>query len=194
MDLKAFLRGERPEVEGRGFAGVTESPPTKPLIAAVEGWALAGGFELVLSCDLVVASREASFGLPEVTRGLIAGSGGLIRLPSRVPHQIAMEYALTGDAMPASEAHRWGLVNRLTDPGDALDGALELAGRIAANAPLAVRTTKRLVDEAPAWSAEERWIRQRSELDAILATDDATEGARAFAERRPPHWTGRPRA
>jgi len=188
MDLKAFLRGERPEARGRGFAGLTEAPPAKPLVAAVEGWALAGGCELVLSCDLVVASRDAKFGLPEVRRGLIAGSGGLVRLPARIPRHIAMEYALTGEAMPATEAHRWGLVNRLTEPGEALEGAMALALAIADNAPLAVRTTKRLVDEAPDWPREERWARQRAALEEILASADAREGAAAFAERRPPKW------
>lgn len=191
MDLKAFLRGERTELPGRGFAGLTQAPPAKPLIAAVEGYALAGGCELVLACDLVVAARDASFGLPEVRRGLIAGSGGLLRLPGRIPPQIAMEHALTGDPLPATEAHRWGLVNRLTEPGGALAGARELAERIAGNGPLAVRITKRVIVESPSWPAEELWDRQNVLLEQILASDDATEGAAAFAERRAPRWTGR---
>lgn len=191
MDLKAFLRGERPEVQDRGFAGVTEAPPAKPLVAAVEGWALAGGCELALACDLIVASREARFGLPEVRRGLIAGSGGLVRLPTILPRPIAMEYALTGEAMTAPEAHRWGLVNRVTEPGRALEEAMTLASAVAANAPLAVRMTKRLVHEAPAWPPDERWSRQRAALEEILRSADAREGAAAFAEKRSPTWLGR---
>lgn len=191
MDLKAFLRGERPEARGRGFAGVTEAPPAKPLVAAVEGWALAGGFELALACDLIVASREASFGLPEVRRGLIAGSGGLMRLPASLPRAIAMEYALTGEPMTATEAQRWGLVNRLSEPGRALEEAVALAATVAANAPLAVRMTKRLLDEAPGWPREQRWTLQRAALEEILGSADATEGAAAFTERRPPRWQGR---
>lgn len=190
MDLKAFLRGERPEVAGRGFAGLTEAPPAKPLIAAVEGYALAGGCELVLACDLVVAARDASFGLPEVCRGLIAGSGGLLRLPRKIPSQIAMELALTGDPLSAVDAQRWGLVNRLVESGHALPAAVELATRIARNGPLAVRATKRIVDEAPAWPSGEVWDRQRRELDVILASADAAEGAAAFAGRREPRWKG----
>jgi enoyl-CoA hydratase len=191
MDLKAFLRGERPEIDGRGFGGITERPPVKPLIAAVEGYALAGGCELVLACDLVVASDSASFGLPEVTRGLVAGSGGAIRLPQRIPHQVAMEYLLTGAHLPAIEAHRWGLVNRLTKPGEALDGALELARQISANGPLGVAMTKRIVTQSMTWPPNEVWDRQHDLVESVLASDDAKEGAAAFAEKRPPVWKGR---
>jgi enoyl-CoA hydratase len=145
MDLKGFLRGERPSVEGRGFGGLTERPPRKVLIAAVEGYALAGGFELVLACDLVVASRKARFGLPEVKRGLVASAGGLMRLPRRIPFHVAMEYALTGDMLDAERAQSLGLVNRLSEPGQALDEALKLAAVVAANGPLAVATSKRIV-------------------------------------------------
>lgn len=190
MDLKAFLRGELPEVSGRGFAGVTQAPPRKPLIAAVEGIALAGGCELALACDLIVAAEDASFGLPEVSRGLIAGSGGLLRLPRKVPPQIAMEHVLTGDKFTATDAHRWGLVNQLTAPGQALVSATELAGRIARNGPLAVQATKRILVDAPNWPAHEVWDRQQQELDAILSSADAAEGAAAFNERREPRWTG----
>ena len=188
MDLKAFLAGERPEVPGRGLAGLTRTPPAKPLIAAVEGYALAGGFELVLACDLVVAAEDASFGLPEVTRGLIAGSGGLLRLPQQVPQAIAMQYALTGEPMPAREAHRWGLVNTLTAPGGALAAAVSLAGRIAANGPLAVRTTKHLIAGATGWSPVQGWARQDELLLEVLASPDAKEGAAAFVDKRPPRW------
>lgn len=191
MDLKAFLRGEVPSVEGRGFGGLVQAPPAKPLIAAVEGYALAGGCELALACDLVVAAEDASFGLPEVRRGLMAGAGGLLRLPRRIPPQIAMEHALTGDPMTAVEAHRWGLVNRLTAPGEALDAARELALRISRNGPLAVRATKKVLVEAPAWPGEEVWDRQAAILATVFTSEDAREGATAFAERREPRWTGR---
>ena len=190
MDLKAFLRGERVELDGRGLAGITETPPRKPIIAAVEGYALAGGCELVLACDLVVAADNATFGIPEVARGLIAGSGGLIRLPQRIPRQIALEYALTGAMMPATEARQWGMVNRLTAPGKALDGARELAKLISANGPLAVQMTKRVMAESPTWPVEEIWSRQRELLEQIIASDDAREGARAFSEKRAARWTG----
>jgi enoyl-CoA hydratase len=190
MDLAAFLDGDAPEVPGRGFGGLTQAPPATPLIAAVEGFALAGGCELALACDLVVAARDAVFGLPEVGLGLIAGSGGLLRLPHRVPRAVATELALTGDRFGAADAHRWGLVNRLVDPGAALDAAVELAGRIARNAPLALQATKRLLGAADL-PAEQAWARQQTELDAVKATADAREGARAFAEKRAPRWTGR---
>jgi enoyl-CoA hydratase len=189
MDLKAFLRGERVELPGRGLAGLIETPPRKPLIAAVEGYALAGGCEIALACDLIVAADDSRFGIPEVKRGLIAGSGGLIRLPQRIPRQIAMEYALTGNLMPAAEARQWGLVNRLTPPGGALQAARELAATIAANGPLAVRMTKRIVGEAAAWPADETWPRQRALLEEVIHSADAREGALAFAEKRPPRWT-----
>ena len=190
MDLKAFVAGSRPEVEGRGFGGLTEAPPAKPLIAAVEGYALAGGCEMVLACDLIVAADDASFGLPEVTRGLVAGSGGLTRLSRRIPPSLAMEYALTGKRLLAIEAYRLGLVNRVTARGGALAAALELADEIAANAPLATMASKRIMIESAEWSAAEQWDRQRPLVDAVLATRDAHEGALAFAEKRPPQWRG----
>lgn len=190
MDLKAFLRGERVELPGRGLAGIVETPPRKPLIAAIEGYALAGGCEIALACDLIVAAEDARFGIPEVKRGLIAGSGGLIRLPQRIPRQIALEYALTGELMPATEARQWGLVNRLTPPGGALDAARALAATIAANGPMAVRMTKRIMSEAPGWSADQVWPRQRELLEEIIASADAREGALAFAEKRAARWTG----
>ncbi|GLZ55321.1 enoyl-CoA hydratase [Actinomycetospora sp. NBRC 106378] len=190
MDLRAFLDGDAPEVPGRGFGGLTQAPPAKPLIAAVEGFALAGGCELVLACDLVVASAEAVFGLPEVGIGLIAGSGGLLRLPHRVPRSVAAELALTGDRFSAVDAHGWGLVNRLVDPGSAASAALELAARIARNAPLALAATKRMLAAADL-PADEAWARQEAELVAIKATEDAREGARAFGEKRAPRWSGR---
>ncbi len=191
MDLKAFVNGERPEIPGRGLAGLTEHAPRKPLIAAVEGFALAGGCEIVLACDLVVASSSARFGIPEVTRGLVAGAGGLVRLPRKIPRQIALQYALTGEHFTADDAHRWGLVNRLCGEGEALANALELANAILANAPLAVQMTKRIVAESASWGEEESWDRQRALVDEVLATDDAREGALAFSEKRPPRWTGK---
>jgi enoyl-CoA hydratase len=190
MDLKAFMRGERVELEGRGLAGLAERPPHKPLIAAVEGYALAGGFEIALACDLIVAAENAQFGIPEVRRGLIAGSGGLLRLPQKMPRQIAMEYALTGRMMSAADAGRWGLVNRLTPAGDALEAARSLAAEIIANGPLAVAMTKKVIDEAPAWPAGDVWPRQREILERVISSNDAREGALAFAEKRAPVWSG----
>lgn len=190
MDLRAFLDGERPELANRGFGGLTEAPPRKPLIAAVEGYALAGGCELALACDLIVAADDSWFGLPEVTRGLVAGSGGLVRLPRRIPCAIALEYALTGERMAASIAHRWGLVNRLTPSGGALAGALTLAAQITANAPLAVAMTKRIMRESSSWSDDEVWERQRPLVESVLGSSDAKEGALAFAEKRAPQWQG----
>ena len=191
MDLKAFVTGERPFHEDRGFAGIVRRPPVKPLVAAVEGWALAGGFEVALACDLIVASREARFGIPEVKRGLVAAGGGLLRLPSRIPYHLAMELALTGEPIGAERAHAAGLVSRLTDPGGALAGARELAGALAANGPLAVAASKRILVEAPGWPAGERWERQAEITDPVFASEDAREGATAFTEKRAPVWRGR---
>jgi enoyl-CoA hydratase len=191
MDLKAFLAGELPVVSGRGLCGFTEAPPAKPLIAAVEGPALAGGFEIALACDLIVAAEDARFGLPEARRGLVAAGGGLLRLPQRIPYQVAMELALTGEVLDARRAHALGLVNRLTGTGGALAGARELAAAVAANGPLAVRATKRVLVEAPDWSTAEQWTRQRAITDPVFASADAREGSAAFAEKRAPHWRGR---
>jgi enoyl-CoA hydratase len=190
MDLKAFARGERPRIEGRGFAGLTEAPPAKPLIAAVEGWALAGGCELALSADLIVAARDARFGIPEVKRGLFAAGGGVLRLAKALPYQRAMEMALTGDPLPAEEAHRFGLVNVLTEPGAALAGARELAQRIAANGPLAVRASKQLIAGSVGWTDRAALAAQQDLADQVFSSADALEGARAFAEKRAPVWRG----
>lgn len=191
MDLKGFLRGEFPVVEGRGFGGIVERPPRKPLIAAVEGYALAGGFEIALSCDLITAGRSARFGLPEVKRGLVAAAGGLMRLPDRIPANVAMELALTGDFLDAERAHRLGLVNEIVDDGEALHAAVRLARTIARNGPLATRASKEVISSCRDWSIEECWDRQRLITDAILASDDAREGALAFTEKRQPQWQGR---
>ncbi len=190
MDLKAFLRGERPAIEGRGLCGITETPPTKPLIAAVEGWALAGGFELVLACDLVVAGHGARFGVPEVKRALVAAAGGALMLPQRVPRAVALEMLLTGDPIDAATAHAHGLVNRLVDDGGAADAAVALATTIARNGPLAVAATKQIATSADDWSHDERWDRQAEINAAVFASQDAREGATAFAEKRDPVWTG----
>ena len=189
MDLKAFARGELPIVEGRGM-GFTERPPVKPLIAAVEGYALAGGTELALATDLIVASTDSAFGIPEVKRGLVAGGGGLLRLPQRIPSAIAMELALTGENLSAERAHALGMVNVLADPGSALDAAIALAGKIAANGPLAVAATKQIIVESRGWSPETMFAEQNKLMAPVFSSNDAKEGAIAFAEKRPPKWTG----
>ncbi len=189
MDLKAFLKGETPSVPGRGFAGLTEAPPKKPLIAAVDGYALAGGFELMIACDLVVANKDAKFGIPEVKRGLAAAAGGLVRLPRLVTPKIAMELALTGEFMTAQRAYDVGLINRVVD-GTALDGAFELAKLITANGPLAVAASKQVVCESRLWTDSEMWANQGQIVGKVFVSNDAREGAAAFAEKRAPNWTG----
>ena len=199
MDLKAFARGEPAVPVGRehwGFAGVAEHFVSTPVIAAVNGVALGGGFEIVLACDLVVAAENATFGLPEVTRGLIAAAGGAFRLTSRVPQRVALRALLTGEPIGAAEAERWGLVNEVVPAGEALDAALALAERIAANAPLAVQASKRIAygsNGSPGSPAPEadHWELTNQEWDAVTASEDAAEGPRAFAEKRPPVWRAR---
>ncbi|MFA1538166.1 crotonase/enoyl-CoA hydratase family protein [Actinomadura monticuli] len=190
MDLKAFVAGEDVTHPERGFAGITLRPPHKPVIAAVEGYALAGGCEIALACDLIVAAEDARFGIPEVKRGLVAGAGGLIRLPRRVPHGVAMRLALTGETVTAAQAERYSLVTELTAPGKALDGARALAAAIAANAPLAVAATKRVLDGQADWTSAEAFDRQAEILRPVITSADAREGATAFAEKRPPVWRG----
>ena len=189
MDLKAFAAGEVVAIPGRGI-GFTERPPRKPLIAAVEGYALAGGTEVVLATDLVVASRTAKFGIPEVKRGLVAAGGGLLRLPRRIPYQKALELALTGESFTAEQGAEWGFVNTVTEPGEALAGAVELAERITANGPLAVATTKEVIAKSRNWTEEEMWKKQLEHIIPIFTSNDAKEGAIAFAEKRAPNWTG----
>lgn len=191
MDLKAFVAGERPWVADRGFAGITERAATKPLIAALEGFAVAGGLEIALACDLIVASRGARLGIPEVTRSLVAAAGALLRLPRVVPRTITMELALTGQPMSAERAYELGMINRLTEPGEAVDTALELATAIAANGPLALAATKRILTESVDWPDSEFFARQGDISGPVFASEDAREGARAFAERRAPVWQGR---
>ncbi|UYH53928.1 crotonase/enoyl-CoA hydratase family protein [Qipengyuania sp. SS22] len=190
MDLKGFLRGESPSVEGRGFGGVVQQPPEKPLIAAVEGYALAGGLELMIACDLVVANAGAKFGIPEVKRGLVAAAGGVMMLPDQIPERIAMELALTGDFIDAPRAYELGLINRVTD-GDALAGAKELAARIVANGPLAVRVSKQVIKQSRGWPMDERYKRQTQLIAPVFVSEDAREGAAAFAEKRAPNWKGK---
>lgn len=191
MDLKAFVAGERPWVEGRGFAGIVRRPPEKPLIAAVEGFAVAGGFEIALCCDLLVAARGARFGIPEVKRGLVAAGGALLRLPRRIPYHLAMELALTGELVDAERMAEVGLVSRLVEPGGAVAEALSLAAAVAANGPLAVAASKRVMVEAPSWPADALWERQAEIADPVRDSEDAREGAAAFAEKRAAVWRGR---
>ena len=190
MDLKGFLAGENPTAGGRGFGGITHRPPVTPIIAAVEGYALAGGFEMALACDLIVASEEATFGLPEVTRGLVAAAGGLFRLPRRVPYHLAMEIALTGEHFSAPMLREAGLISSLVPAGGALEAARALAVRVAKNAPLALAATKRVVVESADWPADEAFAKQGAITAPVFTSADAREGALAFAERRAPQWKG----
>lgn len=191
MDLKAFVEGGMPNLPGRGFAGITERAAKKPLIAAVEGFALAGGLEIALSCDLVVAAKGARLGIPEVGVGLFAGAGALLRLPRMVPYGVAMEMALTADPITAERAFELGLVNRLVEPGEAVNAALELAGRVARNAPLGLQASKELIREMQGRTEAEFWELQKQLLGGVFGSADAIEGATAFAEKRSPEWTGK---
>jgi enoyl-CoA hydratase len=191
MDLKAFAAGDVPHVEDRGFAGITQRASRKPLIAAIEGFAVAGGLEVALACDLIVAARGARLGIPEVKRSLVAAGGGLLRLPRVLPRNVAVELALTGDPITAERAHDLGLVNRLAEPGEALDTALELANAIAANGPLALQATKRILLESSNWPESEFFTRQAEISGPVFASQDAREGALAFAEKRAPEWKGK---
>lgn len=191
MDLASAAKGQFPVTERRGPLGLTAEPPTKPTIAAVEGAALAGGFELALCADLVVAAEDSTFGLPEVKRGLLAAAGGLLRISTRLPRAVALEIALVGDTLPAARMHELGLVNRVVAPGDALTVALDLAATIAGNAPLSVRVSKRVIEEAPTWPGEDAFTRQSELASPVILSDDAKEGVAAFAEKREPRWTGR---
>jgi enoyl-CoA hydratase len=191
MDLKAFANGETPILPGRGFGGVTQAVVRKPLVAAVEGWALGGGFEMALGCDLIVAAEDAKFGLPEVKRGLIAGEGGVIRLPRRIPYHIAVKVLLTGEPLSAVDAQQYGLVSELTECGAALAGAQQLAKRIAANAPLALARVKQVLRDTQGLNDSEAFARQAENAHGLLDSEDAHEGALAFAEKRAPVWRGR---
>jgi len=191
MDLKAFVSGELPIIPGRGFAGLCEYVGKKPLIAAVEGFALAGGLEVAMSCDLIVSAENAKFGIPEVKRGLAAGAGGLVRLPRQVPPRIAKELALTGDFISAARAYELGLINEVVPAGKALEAAGKLAAKIAANGPLAVAASKAVLDRALDWSSELMFREQDKFVQPIITSQDAIEGAKAFAEKRAPVWKGK---
>jgi enoyl-CoA hydratase len=191
MDLGAFVRGESPWFGDRGFAGIAQRASRKPLIAAIEGFAVAGGMEIALACDLIVAARGAKLGIPEAKRSLVAAGGALLRLPRRMPYHVVMELALTGDPLPAERFHELGVVNRLAEPGGAIDAALELAASVAKNAPLALVASKRIIQEQFDWSSSEMWERQGAISGPVFASEDAKEGANAFKEKRDPVWKGR---
>ncbi|HEV7362908.1 MAG TPA: crotonase/enoyl-CoA hydratase family protein [Solirubrobacteraceae bacterium] len=191
MDLKAFVAGESPYAADRGFAGITQRAAEKPLIAAIEGFAVAGGFEVALSCDLIVAARGARLGIPEARRSLVAAGGALLRLPRRIPYHVAMELALTGDPIDAERGYELGIVNRLAEPGGAVDAALELAGEVARNGPLALKASKKIVQSSGDWTEAEAWEKQGEIAGPVMTSEDAREGAIAFAEKRDPQWKGR---
>ncbi|WP_406729119.1 crotonase/enoyl-CoA hydratase family protein [Streptomyces sp. GD-15H] len=196
-DLKELAAGRPVTAEGHeewGFAGLVQHPIDKPLIAAVNGFALGGGTEIVLACDLVVAAEEARLGLPEVKRGLMAAAGGVFRMPRQIPSKVAAELLFTGEPMSAQTAHGWGLVNRVVPGEQVLASALELAESIAANAPLSVQSSKRLMRDSYAYGSDldpQLWTLNHKEMAALMASEDAKEGPRAFAEKRTPRWTGR---
>ncbi|MCU1514873.1 MAG: sle [Microbacteriaceae bacterium] len=191
MDVSAFGEGAIELSEESGFNRLARHPVDKPLIAAVHGVAFGGGAEIAFSCDIIVADETARFALPEVTLGIIAGGGGVLRAARALPAKIAAEFALTGAPMQAADAARWGMVNRLVPAGTAVDAAIELAERIAANAPLAVRASKRLLRVSAEGDGEtdEGWAANQREVEAITGSNDAAEGFTAFLAKRPPEWT-----
>jgi enoyl-CoA hydratase len=190
MDLGAFVKGESPWFGDRGFAGIAQRSARKPLIAAIEGFAVAGGMEIALACDLIVAANGAKMGIPEAKRSLVAAGGALLRLPRRMPYHVVMELALTGDTMPAERFHEFGIVNSLAEPGSAVDVALELAARLAKNAPLALVASKQILQEQFDWSSAEMWEKQGAISGPVFASEDSKEGANAFKEKRDPVWKG----
>ena len=191
MDLGAFVKGESPWYGDRGFAGIAQRSARKPLIAAIEGFAVAGGLEIALACDLIVAAKGAKLGIPEAKRSLVAAAGALLRMPRRMPYHVVMELALTGDTMPAERFYDFGLVNHLAEPGSAVDGALELAGRLAKNGPLALIASKQILQEQQDWSLAEMWEKQGAISGPVFGSEDSREGAAAFKEKRDPVWKGR---
>jgi enoyl-CoA hydratase len=191
MDLGAFVKGESPWFGDRGFAGIAQRSSRKPLIAAIEGFAVAGGLEVALACDLVVSAAGAKLGIPEAKRSLVAAGGALLRLPRRMPYHVVMELALTGELLPAERFHAFGVVNRIAEPGAALDVALELAASIAQSGPLAVAASKQILQEQYDWSTADMWAKQGAISGPVFASEDAKEGATAFKEKRAPQWQGR---
>ena len=191
MDLGAFVKGESPWFGDRGFAGIAQRASRKPLIAAIERFAVAGGLEIALACDLIVAARGAKMGIPEAKRSIVASAGALLRLPKRMPYHVVMELALTGDPLPAERFHELGVVNRLAEVGSAVDVALELAAELAKNGPLALAASKRILQEQFDWSTAEMWDRQTEIAGPVMSSEDAREGASAFKEKREPVWRGR---
>ncbi|MFI4935506.1 MAG: crotonase/enoyl-CoA hydratase family protein [Caulobacterales bacterium] len=189
-DLKAAARGERAATERGGF-GMFAKPPRKPVIAAVEGFAVGGGFELCLSCDLIVAARTARFGLPEVRHNVVAIGGGLFRLPRRMPYHLAMELALTGEFKDADYLHRFGVVNRVVGEGEALEAAVAWAEALLVNGPTALAATKEIIFHSPEWTDDEAWRAQMQYAQRALESEDRKEGLAAFAEKRKPVWKGR---
>jgi enoyl-CoA hydratase len=191
MDLGAFVKGESPWFGDRGFAGIAQRGARKPLIAAVEGFAVAGGFEVALACDLIVAAEGAKLGIPEAKRSLVAAGGALLHLPKRMPYHVVMELALTGDPMPAERFHAFGVVNRLAPAGGTLDAALDLAAGIVRNGPLALAASKEIVQRQYDWTTAEQWAKQGEIAGPVMVSEDAKEGASAFKEKRDPVWRGR---
>ncbi len=191
MDLGAFVKGETPWFGDRGFGGIAQRGSRKPLIAAIEGFAVAGGMELALSCDLIVAARGAKMGIPEAKRSIVAAGGALLRLPRRMPYHLVMELALTGDPFLAERFHELGLVNRLAEPGSAVDVAMELAEAIGRNGPLSLAASKQILQEQFDWKSTEMWDKQLEISGPVLVSEDAKEGAAAFKEKREPVWRGR---
>jgi enoyl-CoA hydratase len=190
MDLGAFAKGESAWFGDRGFAVITQRASRKPLIAAIEGFAVAGGMEIALACDLIVAAKGAKLGIPEAKRSLVAAAGALLRLPRRVPYHVVMELALTGDTQPAERFHELGLVNRLSEPGAAVETALELAARLSKNGPLALIASKQILEEQFDWTTAEMWEKQAAISGPVFASEDAKEGANSFKEKRDPVWRG----
>jgi enoyl-CoA hydratase len=191
MDLGAFVRGESAWFGDRGFAGITQRSARKPLIAAIEGFALAGGMEIALACDLIVAVKGARMGIPETKRSLVAAGGALLRMPRRMPYHVVMELALTGEPLPAERFHEYGLVNRLAEPGGAVEAAMELAAALAANGPLALIATKQVLQEQYDWTSADMWDKQAAITGPVFLSEDAKEGSTAFKEKRAPVWKGR---